>query len=120
MARRATSRSPAPAPVPRVLAGGFEETTNLDRTIHQPVRLAIVSALAVAERMSFNQLKEALEVSDGNLSVHARKLEEQGYLACNKRFSGRVPRTEYRLTAKGREALERYLRHMKSLIAALR
>ena len=88
----------------------------LDRLIHERVRLAIVSALAVHESLSFNELKTMLETSDGNVSVHARKLEEAGYVACKKGFDGRIPRTEYRLTAAGRRALERYLAHMEALI----
>jgi DNA-binding HxlR family transcriptional regulator len=92
----------------------------LDRVIHERVRLAIVSALAVNETMTFNQLKALLATTDGNLSVHARKLEDAGYLACRKSFQGRTPRTEYRLTPAGREALERYLDHMEALIRATR
>ncbi len=88
----------------------------LDRLIHERVRLAIVSALAVHESLSFNELKTMLETSDGNVSVHARKLEEAGYVACRKGFDGRIPRTEYKLTAAGRRALERYLAHMEALI----
>jgi DNA-binding HxlR family transcriptional regulator len=92
----------------------------LDRLIHEPIRLAIVSALAVNDRLSFGALKDLLETSDGNLSVHARKLEEGQYISCDKYFEGRVPRTEYRLTASGRRALERYLDHMENLIRATR
>lgn len=88
----------------------------LDKVIHERIRLAVVSALAVHDSMTFNELKAALETSDGNLSVHARKLEDAGYVACKKGFAGRVPRTEYRLTAAGRRALERYLAHMEALI----
>lgn len=88
----------------------------LDRVIHERVRLAIVSALAVHEMLTFNELKALLETTDGNLSVHARKLEEAGYLTCRKFFEGRVPRTEYRLTAAGKKALERYLAHMEAII----
>lgn len=91
-----------------------------DRLIHQRTRLAIVSMLAVNEALTFNQLKEMLDTTDGNLSVHARKLEEGGYVGCKKSFRGRVPRTEYRITARGRQALERYLDHMESLIQAVR
>lgn len=93
---------------------------DLDRLIHEPVRLGIVSALAVNETMTFNELKELLKTTDGNLSVHARKLEEGQYIACEKYFQGRVPRTEYRLTASGRRALETYLDHMEALIRATR
>ena len=93
---------------------------DMDRLIHERVRLAIVSSLAVEEPLSFNELKQLLGVTDGNLSVHARRLEDAGYIACEKSFSGRTPRTEYRLTAAGREALERYLAHMEALIHATR
>jgi DNA-binding transcriptional ArsR family regulator len=93
---------------------------DLDRLIHERVRLAIVSALAVRDRMTFNELKALLKTSDGNLSVHARKLEEAEYITCDKSFEGRVPKTEYRLTALGRRALERYLDHMEALIRATR
>jgi DNA-binding transcriptional ArsR family regulator len=92
----------------------------LDRLIHERVRLAIVSALAVRERLTFNELKSLLKTSDGNLSVHARKLEDAEYIACDKSFEGRVPKTEYRLTALGRRTLERYLDHMEALIRATR
>jgi DNA-binding HxlR family transcriptional regulator len=93
---------------------------DLDRLIHQRTRLSIVSALAVTETLSFNDLKAALRTSDGNLSVHARKLEDAGYLECTKSFAGRTPRTEYRLTDEGRAALEAYLGHMAALIDATR
>jgi DNA-binding HxlR family transcriptional regulator len=93
---------------------------DLDRLIHDRVRLGIVSALAVNESLSFNDLKALLQTTDGNLSVHARKLEEAAYLTCAKFFQGRHPRTEYRLTAAGRRALERYLDHMEALIEATR
>jgi DNA-binding HxlR family transcriptional regulator len=92
----------------------------LDRLIHEQMRLGIVSALAVNETLSFNDLKRLLKTTDGNLSVHARKLEEAGYIACAKFFDGRLPKTEYRLTAEGRHALERYLDHMEALIRATR
>jgi DNA-binding MarR family transcriptional regulator len=92
----------------------------LDRLIHERLRLGIVSALAVNESLSFGDLKKLLNTSDGNLSVHARKLEEAQYIACTKSFEGRLPRTEYRLTAAGRRALERYLEHMEALIRATR
>lgn len=88
----------------------------LDRVIHERVRLAIVSALAVHDALSFNELKTLLETSDGNVSVHARKLEDAGYITCTKGFEGRVPRTEYRLAPAGRLALEQYLAHMEALI----
>jgi DNA-binding HxlR family transcriptional regulator len=92
----------------------------LDRLIHEPMRLGIVSALAVNDTMTFNELKELLRTTDGNLSVHARKLEEGQYVACEKYFEGRVPKTEYRLTGAGRRALETYLDHMEALIRATR
>ena len=91
-----------------------------DRVIHEPLRLGIVSALAVNERLTFNDLKRRLQTTDGNLSVHARKLEDAQYIACDKSFEGRVPRTEYRLTAAGRRAFEKYLSHMEALIKAVR
>ena len=93
---------------------------DLDRLIHEHVRLGIVSALAVNRSLTFNELKALLKASDGNLSVHARKLEEADYIACAKSFEGRTPKTEYRLTAAGRRALERYLNHMEALIRATR
>jgi DNA-binding HxlR family transcriptional regulator len=93
---------------------------SLDRLIHERLRLGIVSALAVNERLTFNDLKRLLQTTDGNLSVHARKLEDAEYVACEKTFDGRVPRTEYRLTAAGRRAFEKYLAHMESIIRAVR
>ncbi len=92
----------------------------LDRLIHERIRLGIVSALAVNRSLTFNELKALLKTTDGNLSVHARKLEEADYVACTKSFAGRLPKTEYRLTAAGRRALERYLNHMEALIRATR
>ncbi len=88
----------------------------LDRIIHERVRLALVSALAVHDSLTFNELKALLDTSDGNVSVHARKLEDAGYISCKKGFDGRIPRTEYKLTAAGRRALEQYLSHMEALI----
>jgi len=93
---------------------------NLDRLIHERMRLGIVSALAVNESLTFNELKRLLGTTDGNLSVHARRLEEGGYVACTKSFEGRMPKTEYRLTSVGRKALEQYLDHMEALIQAMR
>ena len=92
----------------------------LDPLIHERMRLGIVSALAVNDKLSFNELKALLATTDGNLSVHARKLEEGGYVACNKYFEGRTPRTDFRLTAAGRRALEKYLDEMEGLIKATR
>ena len=105
-----------PGPV-SVLAAG---TPKLDRLIHERLRLGMVSALSVNDSLTFNDLKKLLDTTDGNLSVHARKLEDAGYVACAKSFEGRMPRTEYRLTAAGRRALERYLDHMEALIQAMR
>jgi DNA-binding HxlR family transcriptional regulator len=99
-------RSSAPIPV-------------LDRLIHERIRLGIVSALAANRSLTFNDLKRLLKTTDGNLSVHARKLEEAKYVACSKSFEGRVPRTEYALTSSGRRALEKYLDHMEALIQAM-
>ena len=96
------------------------DVAEFDRIIHERVRLAIVSALAVNEAMTFGDLKALLSTTDGNLSVHARKLEDAGYILCAKGFEGRVPRTEYRLAAAGRRALEKYLSHMEALIRATR
>ena len=93
---------------------------DLDRLIHERVRLGIVSALAVNRSLTFNELKAMLRTTDGNLSVHARKLEEADYVVCTKSFDGRLPKTEFRLTGSGRKALERYLNHMEALIRATR
>src|SRR5205814_4607104 len=92
----------------------------LDRLIHERLRLGIISALAVNDRLTFNDLKRLLRTTDGNLSVHARKLEEAQYIVCTKSFDGRVPRTEFSLTAAGRRALEKYLAHMEAIIKAVR
>lgn len=99
-----------------VIAGNATTPLALDRLIHERVRLAIVSSLAVHDMLSFNDLKALLDTTDGNLSVHARKLEEAHYITCSKGYDGRIPRTEYRLTATGRQALETYLAHMEALI----
>jgi DNA-binding MarR family transcriptional regulator len=92
----------------------------LDRLIHERMRLGIVSALAVNDSLTFNELKHVMRTTDGNLSVHARKLEDAKYITCTKSFEGRMPRTEYKLTPAGRRALERYLDHMEALIRATR
>ena len=92
----------------------------LDRLIHERLRLGIVSALAANESLTFSDLKSLMHITDGNLSVHARKLEDAGYITCDKSFDGRVPKTEYKLTASGRRALEAYLNHMESLIKQMR
>ncbi len=107
------TRQPAPAQAP-------EPVKDLDRLIHERIRLGIVSALAANSTLTFNDLKRLLRTTDGNLSVHARKLEDAGYIACTKSFEGRMPRTEYSLTATGRKALEKYLNHMEALIHAMR
>jgi DNA-binding HxlR family transcriptional regulator len=101
---------------------GMVETAlpNLDRIIHERMRLGIVSALAVNDSLTFNELKRLLQTTDGNLSVHARRLEEAKYVECSKSFEGRMPKTEYRLTGAGRKAFERYLDHMEALIQSLR
>lgn len=96
------------------------ELPELDRRIHERIRLGILSALAINTSLNFNDLKQLLKTSDGNLSVHARKLEEANYISCNKFFEARVPRTEYRLTAAGRKALEEYLQKMEELIRLTR
>ena len=96
------------------------DTTKFDRLVHERLRLGILSALTVNESLTFIELKKLLDTSDGNLSVHARKLEEAGYVSCVKGFDGRIPRTEYRLTVSGRRALDRYLDHMEALIQATR
>lgn len=120
MAKRSTARAegrPAPStPALTPVSGDASAPLALDRVIHERVRLAIVSALAVHEMLTFNELKALLETTDGNLSVHARKLEDAGYVSCRKFFEGRTPRTEYRLTGAGKKALERYLGHMEALI----
>jgi DNA-binding HxlR family transcriptional regulator len=92
----------------------------LDRLIHERMRLGILSALAVNESLSFNDLKKLMQTTDGNVSVHARKLEEAAYISCTKSFEGRVPKTEYAITPAGRRALERYLDHMEAIIRATR
>ncbi|MDP8980996.1 MAG: transcriptional regulator [Acidobacteriota bacterium] len=99
---------------------GGKPLPDFDRLIHERIRLGIVSALAANQSLTFNELKRLLDTTDGNLSVHARKLEEAGYVICAKSFEGRMPKTEYRLTATGRQALEKYLNHMEALIHAMR
>jgi DNA-binding HxlR family transcriptional regulator len=112
----AASRTPSAEPARAVKKSPME----LDRLIHERLRLGIISALAVNDRLTFNDLKRLLRTTDGNLSVHARKLEEAQYITCEKSFAGRVPRTEYGLTAAGRRALEKYLAHMEAIIRAVR
>jgi DNA-binding MarR family transcriptional regulator len=113
-ARRERKLQPTPVSTP------VSEAPKLDRLIHERLRLGILSALSVNESLTFNELKKLLDTTDGNLSVHARKLEEAGYIGCTKSFEGRMPRTDYRLTAQGKRALERYLDHMEALIRAMR
>ncbi len=124
MARNNTARKESAHEKPssgrvRAVAGG-NSLPDLDRLIHERMRLGIVSALAANQSLTFNELKKLLETTDGNLSVHARKLEEANYVACTKSFEGRMPKTEYRLTEAGRRALEKYLNHMEALIHAMR
>ena len=104
---------------PHVVSAGAGARA-LDRVIHERLRLGIVSALSVNESLTFTELKKILSTTDGNLSVHSRKLEDAGYVVCEKRFEGRLPRTEYRLSEKGRAALDAYLTHMEALIKATR
>jgi DNA-binding MarR family transcriptional regulator len=112
---------PAPEPLRTVQGKAPEEgPLALDRLIHERLRLGILSALAVNESLTFNDLKKLMATTDGNLSVHARKLEEADYIACTKSFEGRMPKTAYSITATGRRALERYLDHMEALIKATR
>jgi DNA-binding transcriptional ArsR family regulator len=119
--RRQSPARPTP-PALRGVRGGAarEHASELDVLIHHRLRLGILSALAAAESLTFNDLKSILKTTDGNLSVHARKLEEAAYLTCAKRFEGRRPKTEYRLAPQGRQALQRYLVHMEALIRATR
>ncbi len=116
----AAERKPAGSSQLHHIPGLSMGSTGFDRLIHEPLRLGVLSALAVNATLTFTELREMLESTDGNLSVHARKLEETGYVSCKKQFKGRTPRTIYRLTAKGRRALTRYLDHMEALIRAAR
>jgi DNA-binding HxlR family transcriptional regulator len=121
VAKSSAARKPATKSVAGKPAVGTQQSAiALDRIIHERLRLGIVSALAANDRLTFNDLKRLLQTTDGNLSVHARKLEEAQYISCDKSFAGRMPRTEYRLTAAGRRALEKYLAHMESIIKAVR
>lgn len=116
-AKSGAARKPAAGPE---LVGGAKTATQLDRLIHERLRLGILSALAAESCLTFNDLKKVLDATDGNLSVHARKLEDAKYVTCEKGFDGRVPRTEYRITSNGKKALEKYLDHMEALIRAAR
>jgi DNA-binding transcriptional ArsR family regulator len=123
MVARHTSKAeaaPKPSSSSAKARSAQSRAATLDRLIHEPVRLGIVSALAVNDGMTFNELKDLLKTTDGNLSVHARKLEEGEYILCEKSFEGRTPRTAYRLSTLGRRALETYLGHMEALIRATR
>ena len=117
MARPQSVRRAAPGGAP---AAAVATTAELEQLIHERMRLGIVSALAANESLTFTDLKRLLDASDGNLSVHARKLEEARYISCRKGYDGRVPKTEYRLTPAGRRALERYLDHMEAIIRVTR
>ncbi len=119
MARQNTLRKEQPGGRVRAVAGS-KAIPDLDRLIHERMRLGIVSALAANQSLTFNELKKLLKTTDGNLSVHARKLEDANYVGCTKSFEGRMPKTEYRLTEAGRRALEKYLNHMEALIQAMR
>ncbi len=103
-----------------VHGGAPHNAHEIDRMIHERLRLGIISALAANESLTFGELKHLVKTTDGNLSVHARKLEDAGYISCVKSFAGRMPKTEYRLTSNGRRALERYLDHMEALISRMR
>ena len=120
---RARAETPAPRrPKPAVVPGGSQgaEDSSFDRLVYERVRLGIMSALAVREELTFSELKALFDVSDGNLSAHARKLEEARYVTCLKTFDGRRPKSVYRLTAAGRAALNRYLDHVEAVIKATR
>ena len=121
----ASSRSTNPRTVAKTLKAApttakKQAPADLDRLIHERARLALVSALAANSKMNFNDLKALLKISDGNLSAHARKLEEAGYISCIKGYEGRIPRTEYKLLPKGRDALKNYIGHMEALIMAMK
>jgi DNA-binding transcriptional ArsR family regulator len=119
--RKERASQPTLRAVPRSAARAAEpDPTELDKLIHERLRLGIVSALAVNESLTFNELKGALKTTDGNLSVHARKLEDAAYITCEKSFDGRTPKTQYRLTAAGRRALTGYLDHMEAIIRKTR
>ena len=118
MPRQNTARKESPADIQPVAIG--EAIPDLDRLIHERMRLGIVSALAANQSLTFIELKKLLKTTDGNLSVHARKLEEARYVSCRKSFEGRMPKSEYRLTDAGKRAFEKYLNHMEALIHAMR
>lgn len=119
--KRETKKAQTTPKHPSAIRGDVPRSMHeIDRLIHERLRLGIISALAVNQSLTFNELKHLVKTSDGNLSVHARKLEEAGYLNCSKTFEGRTPKTEYSLTAAGRNALERYLQHMEAVIGHMR
>lgn len=120
MAKENTAKRLDRADAPTAGQSARSEAPGFDRVIHERMRLAIVSALAVNPTLGFNDLKRILNTTDGNISVHARKLEDAGYITCAKFFEGRMPKTEYQLTSKGRKALEKYLNHMEALIQRVR
>ena len=113
-------REPSKPKLTKVEKAAEKVSSQLDKVIHERMRLGIISALAANETMSFTDLKNLLNTTDGNISVHARKLEDAGYVECAKSFNGRVPLTEYRITNEGRNALQRYINHMESLIKAIK
>ncbi len=122
-ARRLRDKKDVAGPEPAGAPEGVTKSAlapQLDRLVHERLRLGILSALSVNTSLTFNDLKKLMETTDGNLSVHARKLEEAGYITCTKSFDGRMPRSDYKLTATGRRALDRYLDHMEALIQAMR
>ena len=123
MAKQSTAKASQDSSAPETRAQSAKQKSaapNLDRLIHECLRLGIISALAANESLTFSDLKNLMNTTDGNLSVHARKLEEAGYISCSKFFEGRLPKTEYKLTAAGRSALENYISHMESLIKQMR
>ena len=117
MGRPATGRAAASVPAKKPVE---RAPLALDRLVHARLRLGIISALAVNDRLTFNELKQLLRTTDGNLSVHARKLEDADYIACEKTYEGRVPKTVFRLTPAGRRALDRYVSHMEAIIKAVK
>jgi DNA-binding transcriptional ArsR family regulator len=120
MAKNLALKNKGDSPELRVAVAAENVSNDLDKVIHERMRLGIISALAANARLSFTELKNLLNTTDGNISVHARKLEEAGYLTCEKSFKGRMPLTEYAITKDGRNALTRYLDHMEALIKAMK
>ena len=119
--KREVKKGPTEKQRLRGMHGGAPHSAHeIDRMIHERLRLGIISALAVTDSLTFRELKHTVKTTDGNLSVHARRLEDAGYINCSKTFEGRTPRTEYSLTATGRRALEHYLDHMEALIGKMR